>query len=152
MPMRWGIEAYQDAKPDSQEGRMVLEMKDAQNGMLRYTVRFVFSMGNNGTTEFKLKAFKADLLLRYASDSKKYVYDIVNIKEDTATVNGILEKEARRGGTKAASQSDVFIDKLSQSPENVNRKHSDRDPALFRCFDLAKNAQYAFSSKNDPHR
>ncbi len=70
MPMRWGIEAYQDAKPDSQEGRMVLEMQDAQNGMLRYTVRFAFPMGNNGTSEFKLKAFKADLLLRYASDSR----------------------------------------------------------------------------------
>ncbi len=74
----------------------------------------------------------------------------MNIKEDTATVNGILEKEARRGGTKAASQSDVFIDRLSQAPENVNGKHSDCAPDLVRFFALASNAKYAFSSKNGP--
>ena len=56
------------------------DAKDALNGMLRYTVRLAFPMGNNRTVEFKIKAFKADLLLRYASDFKKYVYDIVNKK------------------------------------------------------------------------
>ena len=55
--------------------------KDAKFGMYRYDTKFAFSVKNQSGNTSSVKAYDAELLIRNASDGKKYLYDIVNIKE-----------------------------------------------------------------------
>ena len=75
------------------------------------------------------KAYDAEPLIRNASDGKKYLYDIVAIKENTGLTLDLNEKA--RGRLKAAMQSDVSTGSISTSDGNVNAKFSlkgmDRD-------------------------
>ena len=68
------------------------------------------------------KAYDAEPLIRNASDGKKYLYDIVAIKENTGLTLDLNEKA--RGRLKAAMQSDVSTGSISTSDGNVNAKFS----------------------------
>ena len=93
--------------------------KDAAYGMYRYDTTFAFPVQGVPKT---YKAYDAELLIRNASDGKKYLYDIVAIKENTGLALDLNEKA--RGRQKAAMQSDVSTDSISTNGENVNRKFS----------------------------
>jgi len=54
-----------------------------------------------------VKSFDAELLIRNASDGKKYLYDIVTIKENTADAKSLLEREGRKAAARAASHSGI---------------------------------------------
>ena len=91
--------------------------KDAAYGMYRYDTTFAFPIQGTPQT---YKAYDAELLIRNASDGKKYLYDIVAIRENTGLALDLNEKA--RGRQKAAMQSDVSIDSISTSDEKVNGK------------------------------
>ena len=93
--------------------------KDAAYGMYRYDTTFAFPVQGVPKT---YKAYDAELLIRNASDGKKYLYDIVAIKENTGLALDLNEKA--RGRQKAAMQSSVSTDSISTDGENVNRKFS----------------------------
>lgn len=100
------------------------ETKDAKYGMYRYDSTFAFPVkGNDGST-VRVRAFDVELLIRNASDGKKYLYDIVNIKENTTAQIDLTEKEARLAAHKAASGGDVSMDSISQDGEKSNTKFS----------------------------
>lgn len=102
--------------------------KDAKFGMYRYNSRFAFAVnGGNGTPN--VHAYDVELLIRNASDGKKYLYDIVNIKKNTAYAIELQQRESRRGGKNAASRNGVSDTSIRSSSENSNTKikKSERD-------------------------
>ena len=54
--------------------------KDAKYGVYRYSTAFAFPVKQNGEV-VNVKSFDAELVILNSSDGKKYLYDIVNIKE-----------------------------------------------------------------------
>lgn len=102
--------------------------KDAKFGMYRYNSRFAFAVnGGNGTPN--VHAYDVELLIRNASDGKKYLYDIVNIKKNTAYAVELQQRESRSGGKNAAPRNGVSDNSIRSSSENSNTKikKSERD-------------------------
>lgn len=102
--------------------------KDAKFGMYRYNSRFAFAV-NGGDGVRNVRAYDVELLIRNASDGKKYLYDIVNIKKNTAYATELQQREPRRGGKDAASRNGVSDNSIRSSSENSNTKikKSERD-------------------------
>lgn len=95
--------------------------KDAKFGMYRYNSRFAFAVnGGNGTPN--VHAYDVELLIRNASDGKKYLYDIVNIKKNTAYAVELQQRESRSGGKNAAPRNGVSNNSIRSSSENSNTK------------------------------
>ena len=105
--------------------------KDAKFGMYRYNSRFAFAV-NGGNGAPNVHAYDVELLIRNASDGKKYLYDIVNIKKNTAYAIELQQRESRRGGKNAASRNGVSDTSIRSSSENSNTKikKSERDVDL----------------------
>ena len=95
--------------------------KDAQYGMYRYDTYFAFPVKDRSGNITSVKAFSAELLIRNASDGKKYLYDIVNIKEDTAKALDLKNREARKGSNSAAARSSVSSSSIHNSDPKVNK-------------------------------
>lgn len=87
--------------------------------MYRYDTTFAFPVRGVPQT---YKAYDAEMVIRNASDGKKYLYDIVAIKENTGLALDLSEKA--RGRLKAAMQSDASTNSISTSNGNVNAKFS----------------------------
>ena len=87
--------------------------------MYRYDTTFAFPVRGVPQT---YKAYDAEMVIRNASDGKKYLYDIVAIKENTGLALDLNEKA--RGRLKAAMQSDASTNSISTSDGNVNAKFS----------------------------
>lgn len=102
--------------------------KDAKFGMYRYNSRFAFAV-NGGNGAPNVHAYDVELLIRNASDGKKYLYDIVNIKKNTAYAIELQQRESRRGGKNAASRNGVSDTSIRSSSKNSNTKikKSERD-------------------------
>lgn len=97
-----------------------LERKDAKYGMYRYKVSFAFRVKKTGEETQTFRSYDAELLIRHASDGKKYLYDIVKIKENTDDVIDLQKTETRLAAMNAASQSSVSDDCIQQNSTDVN--------------------------------
>lgn len=58
---------------------------DAKYGWYRYTTRFALPMFNNEGKIIKCNIFRIEMLVRHASDNKRYLYDMVNVKKEKET-------------------------------------------------------------------
>lgn len=96
--------------------------KDAAYGMYRYDTTFAFRVQADKPT---YKAYDAEILIRNASDGKKYLYDIVSIKENTGLAFDLNQKA--RGRHNAAMQSSAYADSISASSQNVKKRFSMQD-------------------------
>ena len=103
------------------------QSKDAKYGMYRYDTKFAFPVKDQRGNVTTVKAYDAELLIRNASDGKKYLYDIVNIKEDTANALDLRHKEARKGNYQAATQNDVSKNSIRNPEADVKEKFSLRE-------------------------
>lgn len=93
--------------------------KDAAYGMYRYDTTFAFPVkGENGV----YRAYDAELLIRNASDGRKYLYDIVSIKENTGLALDLNQKA--RGRQNAATQSGASGTSILTDGENVKPQFS----------------------------
>lgn len=93
--------------------------KDAQNGWYRYDTTFAFPVkGESGV----YRAYDAELLIRNASDGRKYLYDIVSIKENTGLALDLNQKA--RGRQNAATQSGASGTSIPTDGENVKPQFS----------------------------
>ena len=93
--------------------------KDAAYGMYRYDTTFAFPVkGENGV----YRAYDAELLIRNASDGRKYLYDIVSIKENTGLALDLNQKA--RGRQNAATQSGASDTSILADGENVKPQFS----------------------------
>lgn len=95
--------------------------KDAKYGVYRYSTAFAFPVKQNGKIT-SVKSFDAELIILNSSDGKKYLYDIVNIKENTADETDLMERDQRRQN--AATRRGASENSIRSSSENVNEKFS----------------------------
>lgn len=93
--------------------------KDAAYGMYRYDTTFAFPVQG---TQQAYKVYDAELVIRNASDGKKYLYDIVAIKENTGLALDLNKKADRRQN--AATQSGASGTSILTDGENVKPKMS----------------------------
>lgn len=60
--------------------------EDAKFGWYRYTIRFALPVYNDKTGELeRYNIYSAIMLVRYAADGKKYLYDLTTIKKETSS-------------------------------------------------------------------
>ena len=76
----------------------------------------------------RVRAYDAELLIRNASDGKKYLYDIVNIKENTSAQIDLTEREARSAAHKAATGRGVSDTSIAENGGDVNARFSLKKP------------------------
>lgn len=95
------------------------ENKDAPYGMYRYDTTFAFPVQGGA----RYKAFDAELVIRNASDGKKYLYDIVSIKENTGLALDLNDK-ARGRRDYDATRSDVSMDSIRRPEQKSQEKFS----------------------------
>lgn len=98
--------------------------KDAKYGMYRYDTCFAFPIKNNAGKVVDVKAYDAELLIRNASNGKKYLYDIVNIKENTDYQVELQQRKSRKGGAMLPADSGVSSGTMTQNGESVKGKFS----------------------------
>lgn len=92
--------------------------KDAKYGVYRYSTAFAFPVKQNGKIT-SVKSFDAELVILNSSDGKKYLYDIVNIKENTADETDLMERDQRRQN--AATRRGASKGSIRNSGENVKK-------------------------------
>lgn len=92
--------------------------KDAKYGVYRYSTAFAFPVKQNGKIT-NIKSFDAELVILNSSDGKKYLYDIVNIKENTADETDLMKRDQRRQN--AATRRGVSENSIRSSEENVKK-------------------------------
>lgn len=98
--------------------------KDAEYGIYRYSTAFAFPVKQNSKVT-NVKSFDAELIILNASDGKKYLYDIVSIKENTADEVDLFKKDQMRQN--ASARRGASENSIRSSSENVNEKFS-REP------------------------
>lgn len=98
--------------------------KDAKYGMYRYDTCFAFPVKNNAGKVVDVKAYDAELLIRNASNGKKYLYDIVNIKENTDYQPELQQRKSRKGGAMLPADNGVSSGTMTQNGESVKGKFS----------------------------
>lgn len=93
--------------------------KDAKYGIYRYDSRFAFPVKDNNGNITNVRAYDVELIIRNASNRKKYLYDIVNIKENTANANILQQRVNRSAAHNAAKRSSVSEDNVAQYKTDV---------------------------------
>ena len=68
--------------------------KDAKYGVYKYNTRFAFPVLDSKGNKVRAKAFDATLVIINSSDGKKYLYDVISIKENTSVSVELSERES----------------------------------------------------------
>lgn len=98
------------------ENKALKHRSDAKYGWYRYDCRFALPVfRQNGEIE-RYNVFQAELVIRYASDGKMYLYDLINIKKEAST-----PPEQLLCGQKLTS---CFYDKQETEHCQVNLKNN----------------------------
>ena len=118
--------------------------KDAAYGMYRYDTTFAFPVQG---TQQAYKAYDAELVIRNASDGKKYLYDIVAIKENTGLALDLNKKADRRQN--AATQSGASGTSILTDGENVKPQFSLKAYSEAEKKDHVKSAKEFFGETNN---
>jgi hypothetical protein len=93
--------------------------KDAKYGVYRYSTAFAFPVKQNNKIT-NIKSFDAELVILNSSDGKKYLYDIVNIKENTADELDLMKRD-QIGGQDAPARRGASKGSIRDSDENVKK-------------------------------
>ena len=98
--------------------------KDAKYGIYKYKSRFAFPESDSSGKTSGVRAYMCDLVIINASDGKKYLYDIQNIKEDTITAGVLFSRINRRDSFKSETQTvqpkGIFNNSISQGGTESN--------------------------------
>lgn len=60
--------------------------RSAANGWYRYDSRFAIPVYKDNGEIHRYNVFHASMLIRHANDSKKYLYDVIDIKKETSNL------------------------------------------------------------------
>ena len=101
--------------------------KDAQYGVYNYNSTFAFPVYDSKGELSNVRAYDCQMVILNASDGKKYLYDVIRIKENTTKANDFLLAERQRVANEATRQGDVSGNSISRSEENDNTKFSQRE-------------------------
>lgn len=92
--------------------------KDAKYGVYRYNSAFAFPVKQNDKIT-GVRAYDVELVILNTSDGKKYLYDIVNIKENTADELDLMKRDQRRQD--ASTRRGASKGSIRNSGENVKK-------------------------------
>lgn len=101
--------------------------KDAQYGVYNYNSTFAFPVYDSKGELSNVRAYDCQMVILNASDGKKYLYDVIRIKENTTKANDFLLAERQRVANEATRQGDVSGNSISRNTENDNTKFSQRE-------------------------
>lgn len=105
------------------------ENKDAKYGMYRYDTMFGFPVRDSNGNEIGANIYKAELVIRNASDGKKYLYDIVSIKKDATASGWLTNKVASAAAIAAGQKGNASSKRLPQQKPGVNPKSTEKQSA-----------------------
>ena len=100
--------------------------KDAKYGMYRYDTMFGFPVLDSKGNEVGANIYKAELVIRNASDGKKYLYDIVSIKKDATASGWLTNKIASAAAYAAGQKGNASSNKVTQQKPVVNPKSMEK--------------------------
>lgn len=103
--------------------------KDAKYGMYRYDTHFGFHVQNAAGDIIGASIYNAEILIRNASDGKKYLYDIVSIKKNTANSEWLTQRVASAARKPAGQKSDVSEMTVTHGAGEVNTKKAESKSA-----------------------
>ena len=119
--------------------------KDAKYGMYRYSSTFGFAVRQGEGSEH-VRVYDVELIIRNASDGRKYLYDIVNIKENAAVAYRLQEARlaAARPPHDAASSINNIPSDLSQGKVKFSQKDIEnlREADVETLLENASNGAY----------
>ena len=71
--------------------------------------------------------YNAELVIRNASDGKKYLYDIVGIKKDIASSDWLSKKTTSAAEKSVGQKNNISASSIPQTSKKSQEKLSDRD-------------------------
>lgn len=98
------------------------ENKDAKYGMYRYDTWFGFPVYDSKGNTVRANIYKAELVIRNASDGRKYLYDIVDIKKDTVSSDWMSKKISSAADFSAGQKNNVSNYSIPNPDEKVKTK------------------------------
>ena len=101
--------------------------KDAKYGMYRYDTRFGFPIKNTKGEVIGANIYKAELVIRNASDGRKYLYDIVEIKKDKVSSDWMSKKISSAADYSAGQKNDASKGIIRNSDKNVKEMFSEKN-------------------------
>ena len=99
--------------------------KDAKYGIYKYDSKIAFPVYNEAGENTGVHAYDVTLVIRNASDGKKYLYDVQGIKKDAFTANTLYSKS--RGATEKIAQRENIFSEQSIAPSDGSVKYSLRE-------------------------
>lgn len=99
--------------------------KDAKYGIYKYDSKIAFPVYNEAGENTGVHAYDVTLVIRNASDGKKYLYDVQGIKKDAFTANTLYSKS--RGATEKIAQRENIFSEQSIAPSDGSVKFSLRE-------------------------
>ena len=95
--------------------------------MYNYNSTFAFPVYVSKGELSNVRAYDCQMVILNASDGKKYLYDVIRIKENTTKANDFLLAERQRVANEATRQGDVSGNSISRNTGNDNTKFSQRE-------------------------
>ena len=99
--------------------------KDAKYGIYKYDSKIAFPVYNSSGENTGVHAYDVTLVIRNASDGRKYLYDVQSIKKDAVTANTLYSKS--RGATEKIAQRESISSEQSIAPSDGSVKYSLRE-------------------------
>ena len=106
--------------------------KDAKYGIYKYDSKIAFPVYNEAGDNTGVHAYDVTLVIRNASNGRKYLYDIQNIKNDAFTANTLYSKS--RGATERIAQRENIVSEHNIAHSGENVKFSLRDAETDRRY------------------
>ena len=116
--------------------------KDAKYGMYRYDTQFGFPVKNAKGDVVGANIYDAELLIRNASDGKKYLYDIVSIKKNIANSDWLTQRVTSAAGKPAGQKGDVSTHNVAQDADVVKEKFSLREDSTYAEIEEERRKLY----------
>ena len=99
--------------------------KDAKYGIYKYDSKIAFPVYNSSGENTGVHAYDVTLVIRNASDGRKYLYDVQSIKKDAVTANTLYSKS--RGATEKIAQRESISSEQSIAHSDGSVKYSLRE-------------------------
>ena len=101
--------------------------KDSKYGIYKYNTFFGYPVKDSDGNIVGANIYKAKLVIRNASDGKKYLYDIVSIKKDTNSSAWLTNKIASPINKNIGQKNNASKSSITNSDAKVNTKISNKD-------------------------
>ncbi len=126
------------------------ESKDAKFGMYRYDTKVGFPVKDRNGDTTGANVYTAELIIRNASDGKKYLYDIVNIKKDIVKSDWLTQRTTRAAEKTAARRDNAFGNSIRNKSKNVKEYSENKESAKKYSIREAFADEYDKWDKKNP--